>query len=299
MPITRGEVQVILANMGQEPFTIERGMRIAQLVLAPVWRAEWLVVDELDETERGFSVLAPPVLAVMAESSLQEGMLLVDVGNSYLKLTHCNAEGVLGASRKIHEKDIGLSLFEDHPFKHCVLLPGAERAAHRWRALCQQNAEVSLRIIGEDIPAPDLGQYATCGLDRICAGIGAVALLDAHQEGWWCSIVVLLPLVPGPNAKEATAIQRRFDFTWGTKLHEWTMCSGSSASWKICRRSLNQNRSMPLPMAPLRRCSRPSPLAIQPWPAPVWMPCQSAAGFDGVLLTGGGLSASVRAIVGR
>jgi dUTP pyrophosphatase len=51
----RGEVQVILANMGQEPFTIERGMRIAQLVLAPVWQAEWLVVDELDETERGFS----------------------------------------------------------------------------------------------------------------------------------------------------------------------------------------------------------------------------------------------------
>lgn len=49
----RGEVKVILINLGQEPFAIRRGDRIAQLVLAPVTRASWLEVAELDETERG------------------------------------------------------------------------------------------------------------------------------------------------------------------------------------------------------------------------------------------------------
>ena len=49
----RGEIGVILSNLKDEPFTIERGMRIAQLVVAPVARAELLRVEELDETERG------------------------------------------------------------------------------------------------------------------------------------------------------------------------------------------------------------------------------------------------------
>jgi dUTP pyrophosphatase len=49
----RGEIQVILINLGQEPFTIERGDRIAQLVIAPVVRAQWSQVDVLDETARG------------------------------------------------------------------------------------------------------------------------------------------------------------------------------------------------------------------------------------------------------
>ncbi len=49
----RGEVQVILANLGSEPFTIERGMRIAQLVLAAYARVEWQSVDALDGTARG------------------------------------------------------------------------------------------------------------------------------------------------------------------------------------------------------------------------------------------------------
>ena len=48
----RGELQVILLNAGREPFTVERGMRIAQAVLAPVLRATWREVDELDATER-------------------------------------------------------------------------------------------------------------------------------------------------------------------------------------------------------------------------------------------------------
>lgn len=49
----RGELQVIVMNAGQEPFTIERGMRIAQVVLAPVVRATWREVPELDDTLRG------------------------------------------------------------------------------------------------------------------------------------------------------------------------------------------------------------------------------------------------------
>src|SRR5262249_16047090 len=49
----RGEVKVILINHGQEPFVIKRGERIAQIVIAPVTRAELNVVASLDETQRG------------------------------------------------------------------------------------------------------------------------------------------------------------------------------------------------------------------------------------------------------
>ena len=49
----RGELKVILINHGAEPFAIVRGDRVAQLVLAPVTRATWLPVQELDETARG------------------------------------------------------------------------------------------------------------------------------------------------------------------------------------------------------------------------------------------------------
>lgn len=49
----RGEVQVILLNAGDAPFTVERGMRIAQAVLAPVTRAAWREVESLDDTARG------------------------------------------------------------------------------------------------------------------------------------------------------------------------------------------------------------------------------------------------------
>jgi len=44
---------VILINLGESAFEVRRGDRIAQLVLAPVVRASWLKVDELDETARG------------------------------------------------------------------------------------------------------------------------------------------------------------------------------------------------------------------------------------------------------
>jgi dUTP pyrophosphatase len=49
----RGEVQVILINHGDAPFTIERGARIAQLVIAPVSTAQWVEVVSLEDTARG------------------------------------------------------------------------------------------------------------------------------------------------------------------------------------------------------------------------------------------------------
>ena len=49
----RGEIRIILANLGALPVTIARGERIAQLVIAPVSRAVWEVVAELPGTTRG------------------------------------------------------------------------------------------------------------------------------------------------------------------------------------------------------------------------------------------------------
>lgn len=49
----RGEIGVILVNLSNEDFTIVRGERIAQLVIAKHERAAWEEVDELDETDRG------------------------------------------------------------------------------------------------------------------------------------------------------------------------------------------------------------------------------------------------------
>lgn len=49
----RGEIKVILINLGHEPFVVERGMRIAQLVIARVEACEIELVSELTETERG------------------------------------------------------------------------------------------------------------------------------------------------------------------------------------------------------------------------------------------------------
>jgi len=49
----RGEIGVILVNLSNEPFTVENGERVAQLVIAEHVRAEWVGVKELSSTERG------------------------------------------------------------------------------------------------------------------------------------------------------------------------------------------------------------------------------------------------------
>ncbi|MBO5295056.1 MAG: dUTP diphosphatase [Clostridia bacterium] len=49
----RGEISVVLINHGNEPFEVRRGDRIAQMMFMPVLAANFLTVDELDETERG------------------------------------------------------------------------------------------------------------------------------------------------------------------------------------------------------------------------------------------------------
>lgn len=49
----RGEIQVLLINHGSAPFRVRRGMRIAQLILAPVCRARFCVVEGVEMTKRG------------------------------------------------------------------------------------------------------------------------------------------------------------------------------------------------------------------------------------------------------
>ncbi len=49
----RGEVQVLLINLGDEPVCIRRGERIAQMVISPVVRVQWDVLEELPPTRRG------------------------------------------------------------------------------------------------------------------------------------------------------------------------------------------------------------------------------------------------------
>jgi dUTP pyrophosphatase len=48
----RGELQVVLVNLGTEPFIVQRGMRIAQMIVAPVQRAVLVETDSLNKTER-------------------------------------------------------------------------------------------------------------------------------------------------------------------------------------------------------------------------------------------------------
>ena len=49
----RGEIRIILINLSKKNFTIERGMRIAQMVIQPVTKASLKLVEDLNETERG------------------------------------------------------------------------------------------------------------------------------------------------------------------------------------------------------------------------------------------------------
>ena len=49
----RGEIKVILINLGQKPFKVEKGLRIAQMVVCPIVQAQLKEVDDLNKTERG------------------------------------------------------------------------------------------------------------------------------------------------------------------------------------------------------------------------------------------------------
>ncbi|MDP2238186.1 MAG: dUTP diphosphatase [Bacteroidales bacterium] len=49
----RGEIKVILINLSAEPFTIQHSDRIAQMIISRHEKAQWIQVDQLDETERG------------------------------------------------------------------------------------------------------------------------------------------------------------------------------------------------------------------------------------------------------
>ena len=49
----RGEIGVILVNLSNDPFTVERGERIAQMVITKHEQARWIEVDQLEESERG------------------------------------------------------------------------------------------------------------------------------------------------------------------------------------------------------------------------------------------------------
>ncbi len=48
----RGEIKIGLVNLGEEAFVVERGLRIAQLVLSRVWQVEWDEVEDLPDTQR-------------------------------------------------------------------------------------------------------------------------------------------------------------------------------------------------------------------------------------------------------
>ena len=63
----RGEVKVLLINHGAEAFVLKRGDRIAQMVVAPVTRIAWNVVETLDETERGAGGYGSTGIAAVAQ----------------------------------------------------------------------------------------------------------------------------------------------------------------------------------------------------------------------------------------
>jgi dUTP pyrophosphatase len=49
----RGEIKVIMANLGSEPFTVTHGMRIAQMIFSKVYKGEFTIAESLSSTERG------------------------------------------------------------------------------------------------------------------------------------------------------------------------------------------------------------------------------------------------------
>lgn len=62
----RGEIKVLMINLGQEDFVISRGMRIAQLVIAPVAQVKWQQVETLDDTKRSANGFGSTGIKVVA-----------------------------------------------------------------------------------------------------------------------------------------------------------------------------------------------------------------------------------------
>jgi dUTP pyrophosphatase len=67
----RGEIKVILANLGEEPFTIARGLRIAQLVIAAYTKAQWQETESLETSARGAGGFGST--GIQAEKSAKNG----------------------------------------------------------------------------------------------------------------------------------------------------------------------------------------------------------------------------------
>src|SRR5690606_19189798 len=84
----RGEVGVILANLGEEPFTVARGMRIAQMVVAPVVRVEWRESGPLDETARsagGFGSTGTEAVGVRSRQARRRTGGSMDLGGEQIE----------------------------------------------------------------------------------------------------------------------------------------------------------------------------------------------------------------------
>ena len=77
----RGEVKVILANLGDESFDIKRGDRIAQLVPAPVQRAAFAEVETLDETVRGTGGFGSTGVASGGDEAIEDDNIPENVGS--------------------------------------------------------------------------------------------------------------------------------------------------------------------------------------------------------------------------
>ena len=95
----RGEVRVPLINLGDEAFTVERGMRIAQLVIAPVVQAGFNEVGDLDETERGAGGFGYDPLFYLPELGLSSAELSPQEKNAR---SH-RGQAIAGLGRKLHE----------------------------------------------------------------------------------------------------------------------------------------------------------------------------------------------------
>ena len=119
-----------------------------------------------------------PLINYAGHRSWNQSALLVDVGNSYIKLTVARAKSPLSSGIKVAIDELDTLEIDLFGISTCIVLPGAQKAAQQWGDWLKRiYPALPLVYLGSDMSIPDVGQYATCGLDRVCAGIGAVSLL--------------------------------------------------------------------------------------------------------------------------